>query len=276
MTDGSSLRVLIVWQPRATKECQKTAQRRSLSIVFCRYENILKTTIKPCILNPGTSRNRSKVTCIQLENPTNRSICLRPRVTNPEVFTLHRNASSEQLALLSAQHSVDCEVRSRICSHRSVNQSDWDVQLPISRGSLQGHGELEAMNSRPKSTVILDPKSCVRLGVKFTPYALGELGHDGQIEFLSDEVRFLILFLWYLFFKMNKRLTEAQSKKGSMQRVEQNVFSVTKTWTTSVHRYLSDAPATNKVQLHECNKWGADRAGSKKRSLVDIILIGQG
>ncbi|VDP91920.1 unnamed protein product [Echinostoma caproni] len=159
---------------------------RRIEKTFRRHDSSVQYTYLGCYF--FVFPRRSKVTSILLENPTNQSFTLQPRITNPDVFALHWGASAQQLASVSAQLTTDCEVRSRVRSRGSPTRFDWDIQLPTAHRTPDDQAPSDPSVSGSQSVMVkLAPKSRVRLGLKFTPHALGELEHDGQIEFVSDE-----------------------------------------------------------------------------------------
>ncbi|TGZ65139.1 hypothetical protein CRM22_006034 [Opisthorchis felineus] len=120
---------------------------------------------------------KSVITTILLENPSDEPCVLTPHIGNTEAFALQMNVSVEPLAH-AAFHSD---------SLREERFSDSTIPTMKSTTPVEGTSHLPPVHLPPNS-LLLEARSAIQVGLKFTPFNLGTKGHEVVIRFLSKKL----------------------------------------------------------------------------------------
>ncbi|OON14371.1 hypothetical protein X801_09840, partial [Opisthorchis viverrini] len=133
---------------------------------------------------------KSVITTILLENHSDEPCVLAPHIGNTEAFALQMNVPSEPSAHPALHSGKDVLIQSHfdvIDPPRQERFSDSANPTMNSTTPVEGTSHLPPVHVPPKA-LLLEARSTIQVGLKFTPFNLGTEGHEAVIRFLSKKL----------------------------------------------------------------------------------------
>lgn len=133
-----------------------------------------------------------------LNNPTNELYELEPEISNSNVFVLQIfNLSKTMSNVNSVSNSAVINFIQNQDDANWFKNSNQDLQ-PCSNRNDQMSKSLKKIQLHVPKCINLEPKSTLRLNLKFTPCDLGQEDHHGCLIFYSKKVSiYRICFCFY-------------------------------------------------------------------------------